>query len=232
MRYRFLILLLGISGVISAQINYKNSSWFIKGNASSLIDIFTFPTLQFSAEKQITEYTSICPEIGYQLYNFNKPDTSFLHPSGFKANIEFRYYLSKFVTTRLSNSIGRLYTGIRPFYSQNKLNSTISYRKNTDPVIWIDDDFGVKNTTYGANVIFGFQKAVTERLILDMNIGLGVANRTVTNSNLQYSKDAGYLLAGTEIIKYFKVQNLSESSGIKASYAFGFRFGYTIYKKR
>jgi len=232
MRYRLMVLLLGISGVISAQINYKNSSWFIKGNGTALIDIFTFPTVQFSAEKQFTEYFSICPEAGYQLYNFSHPDTSFLNPSGFKVNIEFRYYLSKFITSRLSNSNGRMYAGIRPFYSQNRFNTSVSFKMNPDSVRWIDDDFSVKNTTYGVNLVFGFQKSVTGRLMIDLDAGLGVANRTVTNTDIQYSKESGHYLAGTEFIKYFKALNLSGSSGIKASYSIGLRVGYTIYKKR
>ncbi len=55
-------------------------------------------------------------------------------------------------------------------------------------------------------------------------------NRSVENIELDYKSDSGYLLAGTELIKYFKRLSLSESSGIRVNAMFGFRLGYTFYK--
>ncbi len=172
MRCKFIILLFMVSSLVSAQINYRNSSWYIKGNASSLIDIFSFPTVQLSVEKQFSEYISLCAEGGYQLYSFSRSDTSFLNPTGFKANLEFRYYLSKFITTRLSNKLGRVYTGIRPFYWQTRYNASVSYQTNLGPSRWYDDDFGVKDRTFGLGIVLGFQKNITERLILDLHTGV------------------------------------------------------------
>jgi hypothetical protein len=179
----------------------------------------------------VTDYLSISAEGGYQLYTFSRSDTSFLNPAGFKANIEFRYYLSQFITTRLSNTIGRLYTGIRPFFWQNRYNASISYKINADSPKWIDDDFAVKNTSYGVSFVLGFQKFITERILLDLHGGAGIVNKEITNSNIQYVEDSGFVLAGTDLIQYFKVLNLSKSSGIHAIGLFGFRFGYTIYEK-
>jgi hypothetical protein len=230
MRKKFIILLFGISNIISAQINYSNSSWYIKGSASSLIDIFTFPTVQLSVEKQLSDYISVCAEGGYQLYTFSRADTSFLNPTGFKANLELRYYLSKFITTRLSNKLGRPYAAIRPFYWQTQYNASISYKTKQDSPVWSDDDFGVKNKSWGVDFIIGFQKSITERLIIDLHTGVGIMYRTVINEDIQYVKDSGYLLAGTDLIKYFKGLSLAESSGLRGVPLFGFRLGYTIYK--
>lgn len=231
MWFRITILLLGITDIISAQINYNNSSWFIKGNATALIDIFTFPTVQFSAEKQVTDLFSICPEAGYQLYNFRHTDTSFVKPTGFKVNIEFRYYISKYISSRASNKMGRVYVGLRPFYMQNNYNSTVSYKVNPDSVTWLDDDFGVKNRTFGLNLTFGFQKSLTERLLIDMHTGVGIMKREITNIDIQYNKNSGHYLAGTEFMQILKKINLSQSSGIWGNFLVGVRLGYTIYKK-
>ena len=231
MWFRITILLLGITDIISAQINYNNSSWFIKGNATALIDIFTFPTVQFSAEKQVTDLFSICPEAGYQLYNFRHTDTSFVKPTGFKVNIEFRYYISKYISSRASNKMGRGYVGLRPFYMQNNYNSTVSYKVNPDSVTWLDDDFGVKNRTFGLNLTFGFQKSLTERLLIDMHTGVGIMKREITNIDIQYNKNSGHYLAGTEFMQILKKINLSQSSGIWGNFLVGVRLGYTIYKK-
>lgn len=226
MRYKFIFLLAGISNMIFAQMNYDKPTWSIKANATSLIDIFTFPTIQLSVEKQLSDYFSLSTEGGYQLYNFSHVKTPVLNTNGFKVNLELRYYLSKFLTTRLSNKLGRAYMGLRPFYSQNQGNASISYKAPADPAKWIDDDFGVKNTTYGVNYILGFQKTITENLFVDLHTGAGIMQRNVSNTELQYIKDAGYTVAGTGLIKFFKSLNLSETSGLRGNVLFGFRIGY------
>ena len=230
MKLKFIVLFFVASNFISAQINYNKSTWFFKGNATSMIDIFTFPTVQLSVEKLVTDYIGLSLEGGYQFYNFIRTDTSFLHPSGFRINFEFRYYLSRFINTRLSNKFGRIYTGIRPFYSRNRFNASLTYKTDPGSPDWTDDDFAGKNNTFGLNFIFGFQKSITERLIMDMHAGVGVMYRSVTNSNLQYEKDAGYSLAGTEIINFFKELNLSGTSGLWPNALFGIRIGYRLYR--
>lgn len=230
MKFKFVALLFFVSFVTNAQLNYSKSTWYIKGNASSLIDIFTFPTLQLSVEKQISDYFSINTEGGYQLYSFHRSDTGFLKPSGFKVNLEIRYYLSRFISTRYAEKTGRLYMGLRPFFSQNQYNTSISYKINQNSPDWIDDDYAVENMTYGVNFIFGFQKSITEKLIMDMHAGVGIMDREVENSQIGYVNDSGYILAGTKLIQFLNKLNLAESSGIKPNILFGFRIGYKIYK--
>ncbi len=221
-----MILLAGISNMIFCQMNYDKPTWSVKVNVTSLIDIFTFPTVQLSVEKQLSDYFSLSTEGGYQLYNFSHVKTPVLDTYGFKVNLELRYYLSKFLTTGLSNKLGRTYIGLRPFYSQNQGNASISYKTPADTTNWIDDDFGVKNTTYGVNIILGFQKTIIENLFVDLHTGAGIMQRTVSNTDLQYLEDAGYTLAGTGLIKFFKTLNLSKSSGLWGNVLFGFRIGY------
>jgi Protein of unknown function (DUF3575) len=231
MRYKLLLVLfLGIPNLLTAQMNYGRSTWFIKANATSMIDIFTFPTVQLSVEKQFTDYISLSAEGGYQFYNFHHSEATFYTPRGFRANIEFRYYLSEMRNSRLSDKLGRTYLGLRPFYSQNQFNTSISYKLSADSPRWIDDDFGVKNQTYGVNCIIGFQKSLSEKILIDLYAGAGIMDRNVTNTGIQYIEDAGYLLAGTEFIKYFKKLNLSESSGIRVNFLFGLRMGFKLYK--
>lgn len=230
MKYKFIVFFCCISNVIFAQLNYNKSTWYIKANASSLIDIFTFPTVQLSVEKQLGDNFSLSTEAGYQLYSFNRSDTAFLNPTGFKVNLEGRYYLSKFINVRFSEKTGRVYIGLRPFYYQNKNNASITYKTDKDSPDWIDDDFTTESTAFGVNLIYGFQKSITDKLIMDMHFGLGIMNKQISNTELQYKEDAGYILAGTDFIKYFKSLNLSESSGIRGNILVGFRVGYKIYK--
>jgi hypothetical protein len=70
----------------------------------------------------------------------------------------------------------------------------------------------------------------SRKILIDLHAGVGIMDRNVDNTGIQYIEDAGYLLAGTEFIKYFKKLNLSESSGVRANFLFGLRMGFKLYK--
>ena len=55
MRKTIFILLICISKMTFAQSNDDKSSWIIKWNSTAAIDIFTFPTIEFSIEKKISK---------------------------------------------------------------------------------------------------------------------------------------------------------------------------------
>ena len=226
MRCKLIIFFLVISNMIIAQINYNiTTTAIIKWNVTSLIDIVTFPTVQLSVEKKLSRYLSLSSEVGYQLYSYRHTDTTFLKPEGFKVNFECRYYISnsfKGFTPELEG----IYLGLRPFYSQNQYNANIPFQTKSDSVNWNDDDFGVKNRTYGLNCILGFQKSISDRIIFDFYSGLGIMKRRVNNTDLQYNKDSGDLLGGTDFVQFLETLNLSESSGLWGNILFGFRIGY------
>jgi len=228
MRYKFMLCFIGISNLIFSQINYNKSTWTIKGNATSLFDIFTFPTVQLSIEKILTNHLSLSSEAGYQFYDFRRTDTTFLDPKGFKVNFECRYYFYKLFNTRISKNSAKLYTGLRPFYRQNQYTASIPYQTKFDPVNWKDDDFGVKNNSYGLYYIFGFQQSLSDRLLFDFHGGVGVIKRTIKNIELQYNKDSGDILGGTDLIQFFETFHLNESSGLWGSFLFGIRIGYRL----
>lgn len=83
----------------------KEKDWILKVNTTQLIDVFSFPTIQLSAERKLKPYLSVNSEFGYQLYEFKTEiDTIFLKPKGFKANLEFRCYFQKlFKSRKVSN---------------------------------------------------------------------------------------------------------------------------------
>ncbi len=228
MRYRLIIILLFFSGLLSGQINYNITTWIIKGNLTSLMDGFTFPVPQLSVEKKISDYFSVSAEGGYQVYNFNQPDTSYFKPRGFKANIEFRYYIPKFYKSPWAPKLEAVYLGLRPFYRQNKYTGDLAYRTIAGGTKWDDDSFGVKNVTYGLNCLIGFQRSVSDRIIFDFHGGIGVMYRDVVNSNNEFNSEAGDILNGGEFIQFFEKMNLESSSGIWPNILFGFRIGYKL----
>jgi hypothetical protein len=50
--------------------------------------------------------------------------------------------------------------------------------------------------------------------------------RRVENTDLQYNKDSGDYLRGTDLMKFIDKLNLNESSGIWGDVTVGFRIGY------
>lgn len=219
---------MGISNLMFSQIDYSKSTWIIKGNATSLLDILTFPAVELSIEKSISSRVSMSAEAGYQIYDFRHTDTSFLDPNGFKVNFEVRYYFSGFSDYGLSNRSTKVYSGLRPFYRQNEYNANIPFRQNLNSGDWHDDDFGVKKRSYGLYCVLGMQKSITDKLLFDFHTGLGIINRSVKNTELQYNKDSGHILGGSDLIQFFERLNLNESSGIWASFVFGIRIGFKL----
>jgi len=228
MRYKFLIIFLGISNLVFSQIRYDKSTWILKGNATSLFDIFTFPSVQLSIEKIITPQFSLSTEAGYQLYDFRHTDTAFMSPKGFKVNFEFRYYFSRQFRTGLSGKLPRPYSGLRPFYRQYQYNANIPYKINQNSEYWSDDNFGVNNRSFGLYGILGFQQSISHKLVFDFHAGLGIIYRIIKNSDIQYNMESGHILGGTDLIQFSEKLNLGESSGLWGSILFGIRIGYKL----
>lgn len=227
MKCKLIIFFLAISNLIFAQINRKNNNTTLifKVNVTSLIDVTSFPTVQFSVEQKLSRNFSLNSEVGYQLYTYRYTDTTFLSPEGFKVNFEGRYYLPNSFKDKIPKLEG-IYVGLRPFYRQNQYNAYIPFQTKSDSTNWNEDDFGVKNKTYGLCFILGFQKSISHKLIFDFYSGLGVEKRIVENTDIQYNKDSGDILGGTDLMQFLWKFNLSESSGLWGNISFGFRIGY------
>ncbi|MFI5221332.1 MAG: DUF3575 domain-containing protein [Bacteroidia bacterium] len=228
MKQKFLLLFLSISTSVFAQTKENKNNWIIKGNVTSLIDIFTFPTVQLSIEKKISAYFSLTAEAGLQLYDVRHADTNYLNSQGFKVNVECRFYFSSFYHPELTGKTEGFYLGLQPFYRQNQYTAGISYHTKLDSVNWQKDELGVKNTTFGLNCLLGYQEPLSNRLVLDMYVGFGIMKRIVTNTDRQFNRDSGDYLAGTDLVPLFESLNLSESSGRSGNFLLGFRIGYKL----
>jgi hypothetical protein len=227
MRFKIIIFFLFISSLSFAQKIQNRSTWILKGNFTSLIDVVTFPTVQLSFEKKLSRFISIGSEAGYQLYSFRHPDTTFLSPKGFKFNLEFRYYIPKFSKAiGINPTLEGIYLGLRPFYRQNQYTAYIPFQTKFDSININEDNFGVKNKTYGIFCMLGFQRSISDRLIFDFYSGLGIMKRKIENTDLQYNKDSGDHSRGTDLMQFVDKLNLNESSGIWGDITVGFRIGY------
>ncbi len=223
------ILILGFSTIIYSQES-KESNWALKLNATQLVDSFSFPTLQISAERKINPYFSINAEFGYQLYDLNKPDSIILKSKGFKTNLEGRVYLFKLIHSRTESKRNEFYIGLQLFYRENQTTDYLDYRpinNESEEYVANRDYFGVKRQAKGFNITFGNQISVSQKLILEPFIGLGMVNRKIQNSNIEYdsAKDD---IVGNGLVPFFRRLNLEESSGNLFNFCLGFRIGLRL----
>src|ERR1041385_2241296 len=121
--FRFLFFICMVSGV-----HAQNDSISLAAKIAFLspLDIFNFPTLDLSLEKKIASRFSVAAEGGYEIYRFYQPDTSFIHPGGYKAKLEVRMYhpFSGFSSRKYYYpALTGFYKGIDFFYRSERYNS-------------------------------------------------------------------------------------------------------------
>lgn len=226
MKKLLFVLIPMISTLIFAQ-EPKESNWILKLNATQLVDAVSYPTLQISAERKINPYFSVNAEFGYQLYDFSKADTLLLKSKGFKTDLEGRVYLFKLLNSRIESKRNEFYVGLQLFYRENEGTNSVDFSPKSDETKFYTDNFGTKRTAKGFNITFGNQISMLEKIILEPYIGLGMMNRKINNSDIEYDeiKDTRN---GTGLKPLFQKLNLEESSGNVFNFCFGLRVGYRL----
>lgn len=226
MKKLLFVLIPMISTLIFAQES-KESNWILKLNATQLVDAVSYPTLQISAERKINPYFSVNAEFGYQLYDFSKADTLLLKSKGFKTNLEGRVYLFKLLNSRVESKRNEFYVGLQLFYRENEGTNSVDFSPKSDETKFYTDNFGTKRTAKGFNITFGNQISMSKKIILEPYIGLGMMNRKINNSDIEYDeiKDTRN---GTGLKPLFQKLNLEESSGNVFNFCFGLRVGYRL----
>ncbi len=216
--------MLSISSLAVAQTTDFKSYWIINWNVTNLADVFTFPTLQFSAEKRISDKFSLSAGIGYQLYDIHETDTVFLKPRGFKTYIEARYYIIDKIPFDLPHYFDGLYVGLQPFFRKNQYSTGISFYSSPDSFLRKTDNIGVIKNVMGINGILGWQLQVNGRFYVDFYGGMGYMYRKVKNTNRQFNEDKGDYLLGS----LFQSYDLSNTNWHSVSFTIGFKAGVRL----
>ena len=215
-----------LSNLIFSQEEKKEYNWAVKINTLQLTDFVSFPTVQLSVERKINSWSSLNAEFGYQLYDTETAvDTVSLKPKGFKANIEGRIYFQELLN-RDRVGKNRFYLGLQLFYRQNQKSSSLSYSRIDDEEGEYKDyvdNFGVKKSARGINLIFGSQFSVTERFIMEPFVALGYMDRNVENPGSEYDEDIHEPTNHHMIISGYDLEHDHENT---VNFGLGFRMGY------
>ncbi len=208
----------------------KEKDWILKVNTTQLIDVFSFPTVQLSAEKRINPYLSVNAEFGYQVYdNKTYVDTTFLKQKGFKANIEFRCYFQKLFKSRKVSNRNELFVGLQIFYRENQKSNSVEYRRIDNEVnsIYYKDNFGVKKSAKGINLTFGDQISISKKIVLEPYLLIGYMDKKIENLELEYDKEKhiGDKNDGIPILVGFDIDDKNKQN---VNFGFGLRIGYKL----
>lgn len=216
------VLILFASTLIFAQ-EEKEKKWVVKFNTVQLLDLFSFPTVMVSAERKINPYFSINAEAGYQLYG-SRADTVVLKTRGFKVNLEGRLYLFKLLKSRTQSRKSELYVGLQVYHRKNQDTYNLKFT-SADINTSYSDDFGVKKTAHGFNIIIGNQISVSKNLVLEPFIGIGSLNIKTRNIDLEYDETKHVIeIDGLSLIN----SRLESNTGNFTNFCWGFRIGYRL----
>lgn len=226
MKKFILLVLLPVCSFAQQKDNAPNS--YLKFNLLSVIDVLSFPTLQLSYERNISNNFSISAELGYQIYNARHSDTPFILPKGYKANVELRYYgwLNKLFARSGGSELKNVYAGVNFFTRNNQYNYQLSYTQSADTTrmkdcIWVDKQI------FGFNLVLGYQSMLTKRIVLDAYASLGIMQVNIKNYERNFSKSTDKL-QGVDLGPLFQSMNLSEYTGLSPNINFGMRLGIKL----
>ena len=154
-----------------------------------LIDELTFPTIQGGFEFRLTEKFGWYNEIGlkYRKGYYEDADTSFIGSKGFKVKSEIRYYI------HTKQPAKNAYIAINGFYNNDTHNAAIEYYHNNDSTKSLVDNFGVKKSVAGANLLIGTKKKLGNKFALDLYAGLGVRFVNIAATHKEFDKKSDQL---------------------------------------
>jgi hypothetical protein len=217
--------------LISVAVYSQDEKHCIKISPFSAADDFSFPTIMGGFETRLSQRLSWYSEIGikYRKGYFEKADTSFINPYGFKAKTEIRYYFPKsYGVEEIRTILNGLYVGANIFYIMESRNSQITFHPGGDTSIIRSDGFVVNKSVIGLNLIAGLQKKLSRHFLIDLYAGIGYRFRIVHDSHLEYdpAKDILIKPAGLTVQGYRN--DIDVNSGVSSTpgASMGLRIGY------
>ncbi|MFT3703367.1 MAG: hypothetical protein QM802_13405 [Agriterribacter sp.] len=233
MKFVLVTLTIVFSHTVFAQKSIEERTLIVKGDPLALINNFTFPLVQFSAEKRLSKHFSIAPELGVQLYNskLSSIDSNLTKWNGFKLGIEGRYYglfRSKYRNRGPYRAWAEKYLSLSIFYRQNRDNAQVFYHKPDDTTRY-NDCFVFSKKAWGINLIYGVQ-INKKRFVAEFYGGIGFLNRRTKNYSREYDDLTDELIRDSDVtvagIK--KGAALRENSGTIGNIIVGIRLGMRL----
>ena len=211
----------------SFRVYAQNKKPEIKFCPLCVVDEFSFPTIQGGIEFHLSERIGLYNEIGikYRKGYYESADTNFIGNKGYKIKTELRYYI-----LNKKGEIDKTFIALNCFYYKDNYNTEIGYYYQGDSSISRIDNFGIRKSIYGINILIGSKKTIFNKFFVEPFGGIGARFLGISTNNKEFNKKADELnqqpidltIAGirTSIEAYEKLENhLNITLGIRFCYA-------------
>jgi hypothetical protein len=212
--------------------NYHGPRVLFKVAPLALIDGVSFPTIQGGVEIALSPRIGWYNEVGFRYRKGSDAyvDTSFLSSTGYKVKSEFRYYFKAKYDDH-GNWLRDHYVAINFYYSKSDNNADLTYFYRNDSTTSLQDCFGVTKTIWGTNLIFGCQRELNKRFLVDVYGGLGTRFRDFVSVGKQYDPELDEL-KGPRHPNIYNLRNKAEAKGGKSgtiNISFGVRVACRLF---
>jgi hypothetical protein len=211
---------------------FPDARFLVKLAPLAAIDVVSFPTITGGVEVHLAPQFSMYNEVGirYRKGWYEKPDTNFVSPSGFKVKSEFRYY---FQEGNISyKKFHGHYVAMNAFYTNHKYNTVIDYNAGDYSGYDLKDGIGVTKTVWGLNALWGWQDDIGKYFMFEVYEGLGIRFRNYKTTNQQFKYDRDTFVEPDDVNTVFRASNVERAakggSSATFNYTTGIRFVYKI----
>jgi hypothetical protein len=212
--------------------SFPDARFLVKLAPLAAIDVVSFPTITAGVEVHLAPHFSMYNEVGirYRKGWYEKPDTNFVSPGGFKLKSEFRYY---FQEGNLSyKKFHGHYIAMNGFYTNHKYNTVIDYNAGDYSAYDLKDGIGVTKTVWGLNALWGWQDNIGKHFMFEVYEGIGVRFRNYKTTNQQFKYDHDVFVDPEDVNAVFRGSNVERAakggSSATFNYTTGIRFVYKI----
>jgi hypothetical protein len=216
-------------GLLTINVYSQTEKILIKFCPLALVDI-NIPTVQAGLELKISKKITWYNEFGIRYRKGlieSYADTSFIASSGYKIKSEIRYYFKN----KQAFTFNGPYFAANIFFIKDRHNREIPYLRNNVPPV-MTDDFGVKKSVSGFNLVFGYQKRlpIPKKFFIEFYGGFGIR---LTNNNTigeQYNKSTDTILdaQGPKISQFGESGDANKGFSISPNFTLGFRISFKL----
>ena len=179
---------------------------------------------ELKLSNKISWYNEFGIKIGRSISEINV-DTNIIASKGYKLKTEIRYYFKAKKNSDLKGG----YFAANIFLIKDMHNRGITYFKTNDSSKRFDN-FGVKKNVFGMNIVYGRQKKLYKKFLIDCYIGVGFRLRNISTIEEEYDKSMDKIQNSTDP-KIWAIGEKGDANGgfsILPNVTFGIRLCYKL----
>jgi hypothetical protein len=216
-----------VTCALLSAVSCPSQSISIKLPLLSLVDEFSFPTIQSGIEFGISKKISWYNEAGikYREGYYSMPDTNLTATGGFKLKSEIRYFKHTVRSGR--------YAGVNGFYTKDSHHTITPYYYLGDSSDERIDNFSVQKVVTGLNLVIGKIYPTRKKISIELYYGLGIRFISIRQNNKEFNLQRDTVYRGARCFTIADLAYRKDITGgrsIAPNFSFGMRLSYVFRK--